>query len=155
MQSQSQIELNIMRALATHVKEVYANVDEDDGQHDFIAILDAYEKDFSRIMAGIDGDLNYLCDVLKPAFRSAAKLMGDIYRLESASLENWYVWQEPRNRVQLLFAFLEKVMQSLATSILEVETQYPEMQHIFDAERELYRRCHEQWQREDEAETIQ
>ena len=147
-----EIRLNLINLMIEFVNECYEDIVPDADHESLLTLLKIYRTDTMRRMKGEHGSLEYMFDNLKVGVRLAGSLMDKIRDEESQSLIGWYHGIQPQNMAQHFFNVLSETALELSWSIMEIESYYPKYKAMFDGEREAYRRIHEQWRIEDEAE---
>jgi hypothetical protein len=136
MISISQIEISLVRAYSSHIREVYGDTETDEGQNSLLKVLCAYEADLHRKIEGKYGSLGYLANVLKPGLRTAAELMDRILKQDPIAMEGWHHGAEASNQIQMVYSLLSSTVLELSKPIIEIEGFDPELKWIFDSERE-------------------
>lgn len=138
-QNKFQTRVNLIDLVKEYVQEMYPEPSPDEGQHAFLDLLQIYRTDTIRRMQGVPGDLDYLSSGLKVGVRLAGSLMQELQESNPEAMVGWYYNCTPRNMAHRFYNLLYETALELSWSILEIESQHPDLKDEFDRERTEYR----------------
>ena len=137
MISIQELQLNIVRAYISWVRELYPN--EEDGADRLILVLRIYEWHLRRYAQRKPATPDQIA-TLKHGIRQAEILLLDIFENEPAMMAGWYLGCIEKNEAQRLANLLSQLSLELTKEVIANEALYPALKPMFDRERAEYRR---------------
>lgn len=127
-------QINFLAGYIATIEHVYADEIGEQPSDRLVMVLKIFRFDLKRRVANKPCSLDWL-ETLKTGVRESARIVENLFELESGAMGGWSIGQPARNTQQGLAAILLVLVNDLAGVIHETEKLYPEMTAQFDAER--------------------